>query len=409
MKKLLVLVIFGLLATPLLFSADEEIETTGWYVKFTVPYSDSTVYTLGQSTKSLTVQWVVNTNGSTLYKIRYYMDGNQYHYGQGTSYNQSFSIGSHTLLVKLVVYNTAGQEIVVSQEQRILTVNYGHYIYYHTNFDGGYIHIDNVMHYTNYIASYMYVIPGIHIFSASQNQTGHDGKSRVWDRWTDGFYMPTWSDYNREHSHNIVTDGLDFAANYLVQPSVPTNFALSTQGWIRLSWSAIPEPVDYYEVWRRRIPGGFELISTTTELSFTDPEYATGGNINLLYKIRAKGANGVFSDYTETVGLSNAAPYKHGEDIVQLSETPGEFGLNQNYPNPFNPATEISYAVPEPSFVTLSVFNSVGQEIAQLVKEFKGGGNYSVTWNASGLPSGVYFYSMKAGKFSSIKKMVLAK
>lgn len=409
MKNLLILLIFGLLTTPLLFSADEEIETTGWYVKFTVPYNDSTIYTLGQSTKSMTVQWAVNTNGSTLYRIQYYMDGYQYHYGQNTSWGHDFSTGSHTLLVKLVVYNILGQEIEVSRDQRILTVENGNWIQISASFDGARISIDN----TEYVLPnsniwYLkWVVPGTHTFYGPLNQTGYDGKIYEWSRWRD--YFGNLRSYDQSYAYDIYTDGLGFDATYLAKPSTPLNFSINAQGWIRLSWNAIPEPVDYYEVWRRRIPGDFELISTTTGTSFTDPNYATGGNISLLYKIRAKGTNGVFSEYTETVGLSNAAPYKHGEDIVQLSETPTEFGLSQNYPNPFNPTTEIRYSVPEPSFVTLSVFNSVGQEVAQLVKEFKGAGNHSVTWNANGLPSGVYFYSFKAGKFSSLKKMVLTK
>lgn len=407
MKNIWILSFVGLLMTSLLFSGDEEIQTSGWYVKFTVPYNDSTVYSLGQSTKSLTVQWAVNTNGSTLYKIRYYMDGYQYHFGQGTSWSHSFSIGSHTLLVRLFVYNILGQEILVDEDQIILTVNNGNYIYTGINFDGGRILIDNV-EYVMY-SQYWYtkwVTPGIHAFYGSQNQTGYDGKGYQWDHWSDYFGSPRSS--NQEYSHSISTDGLGFEANYLQQPSTPTNFSVNTQSGIQLNWTAIADPVQYYEVWRKINSGIFTLLSTTTGTSLVDPDYALGGHTNLNYKIRAKGTNGAFSEFTNIVNVSNGAPYDKDVDIVQM-DTPKEFGLHQNYPNPFNPSTEISYSVPEPSFVSLSVFNSVGQEIAQLVKEFKGVGNHSITWNASGLPSGVYFYSFKAGKYSSLKKMILAK
>ncbi|MDQ7816804.1 MAG: PQQ-binding-like beta-propeller repeat protein [Melioribacteraceae bacterium] len=86
---------------------------------------------------------------------------------------------------------------------------------------------------------------------------------------------------------------------------------------------------------------------------------------------------------------------------------PDRFLLEQNYPNPFNPSTLISYRIAEPSNVTLEVFDLLGQKIASLVNEFKLAGQYNITFNASDLPSGVYFYSIKAGDYSETKKMML--
>jgi hypothetical protein len=85
------------------------------------------------------------------------------------------------------------------------------------------------------------------------------------------------------------------------------------------------------------------------------------------------------------------------------------YGLSQNYPNPFNPATEISYRVPRPGFVTLKVYDVLGREITALVNEMKSAGTYRIRFNAEGLSSGVYFYELKAGDLSQKRKMILTK
>jgi hypothetical protein len=84
-----------------------------------------------------------------------------------------------------------------------------------------------------------------------------------------------------------------------------------------------------------------------------------------------------------------------------------DYYLHQNYPNPFNPSTSISYSISERAFVTLKVYDVLGNEIAILVNEEKTIGNYKVDFDASGLPSGIYFYRLQAGSFVETKKMVL--
>jgi hypothetical protein len=86
-----------------------------------------------------------------------------------------------------------------------------------------------------------------------------------------------------------------------------------------------------------------------------------------------------------------------------------EYNLAQNYPNPFNPSTRITYSLPKECIVTLKVYNSLGEEIATLVNETKAAGKYTVEFNGSNLSSGVYFYKMNAGDFSSIRKLLLLK
>jgi aminopeptidase N len=96
-------------------------------------------------------------------------------------------------------------------------------------------------------------------------------------------------------------------------------------------------------------------------------------------------------------------------NIDDIKIIPSEFSLEQNYPNPFNPTTTISWQIPGRSAVTLKIFDMLGNEITTLVSEVKESGRYQVEFNSSGLSSGVYFYELKAGDFTSTKKLVVLK
>jgi hypothetical protein len=83
--------------------------------------------------------------------------------------------------------------------------------------------------------------------------------------------------------------------------------------------------------------------------------------------------------------------------------------LSNNYPNPFNPTTTISYQIPEFSFVTIKIYDVLGNKISTLINEEKPAGSYKVEFNGSELPSGIYFYRLQAGDYIEAKKMVLMK
>jgi len=99
--------------------------------------------------------------------------------------------------------------------------------------------------------------------------------------------------------------------------------------------------------------------------------------------------------------------------VTSVEEFSGEilasFSLEQNYPNPFNPATKIKYSIPKISNVVIKIFDILGSEIETLVNEEKPAGSYDVEFIADGIPSGVYFYQLKAVDFIETKKMVLMK
>ena len=92
-----------------------------------------------------------------------------------------------------------------------------------------------------------------------------------------------------------------------------------------------------------------------------------------------------------------------------INQLPDHYNLSQNYPNPYNPGTKIKYSIPQSSQVQIKVFNALGNEIETLVNEEKPSGTYELNWNDANLPSGVYFYQLKAGEFMSTKKKILLK
>ena len=101
-----------------------------------------------------------------------------------------------------------------------------------------------------------------------------------------------------------------------------------------------------------------------------------------------------------------------GEAVTSIEDEPNtilQFDLAQNYPNPFNPSTTIRYQLARQSAVTLIVYNTLGQKVATLVNEFKPAGSHSINFDASEFSSGIYFYRIEAGDFTSVKKMILMK
>ena len=92
-----------------------------------------------------------------------------------------------------------------------------------------------------------------------------------------------------------------------------------------------------------------------------------------------------------------------------IVEIPSQFVLQQNFPNPFNPSTRIKYTLRKSNHIVLNIYNLSGQEVATLVNEFQPAGEYQITWQPKGLPSGLYFYKLQAGETSITKKLILQK
>jgi len=178
---------------------------------------------------------------------------------------------------------------------------------------------------------------------------------------------------------------------------------------VTLNWSTATELNNHgFEIERSsdkaiwRTIGFREGIGTTSEpqqYSYSD-ELSGIASAKLYYRLKQIDFSGSF-EYS---------------DIVEVELAPTVFSLSQNYPNPFNPITMIKITLPNSTQVQLDILNTIGEEIETLVDEVKEAGSYEIVWNATGLPSGVYFYRLQvypanggAGSFVETKKMVLMK
>lgn len=136
------------------------------------------------------------------------------------------------------------------------------------------------------------------------------------------------------------------------------------------------------------------------------------GNAAQIDSLIIKWPSGMTDIYTNLTHNSFITAVE-GQGIIGINEeggvVPNKFVLGQNYPNPFNPATKISFSLPQAGNVKMSVYDVLGNEIAVLVNEVKPAGNYSVTFEGTGLSSGIYFYKIESGDFSQTKKMLLVK
>ena len=103
-------------------------------------------------------------------------------------------------------------------------------------------------------------------------------------------------------------------------------------------------------------------------------------------------------------GDTNVVSVEKAED-----ETPRHFSLSQNYPNPFNPSTTIRFDLPKATFVTLKIYNLLGEELETLLQEYRLAGFHKIHWTAEGLSSGHYFYRLQTGEFIDTKKFILIK
>jgi hypothetical protein len=138
-----------------------------------------------------------------------------------------------------------------------------------------------------------------------------------------------------------------------------------------------------------------ENNQTETTYNYTDRAVLNG--VAYTYRLLSRDINGTVHEYDMTAEATPEAP------------VPTEYALEQNYPNPFNPNTSISYAVKEGGFVSLKVYNLLGQEVTTLVSQRMEIGRYTATFAANDLPSGIYVYRLVVNDFTAQKKMVLLK
>jgi len=182
------------------------------------------------------------------------------------------------------------------------------------------------------------------------------------------------------------------------------SFTADVNGYlVNLSWITATELNNQGFEIERKTTNDWEKIGfvkgngTTTEMqyySFTDDIRLVNNVDKIYYRLKQIDLDGTY-EYSNEV-------------IIEISQ-PDSYLLKQNYPNPFNPSTIISWQLPESKFVTLKIYDVLGNEVASLVNEEKPAGNYEVEFNATNLSSGIYYYKLVAGNFIDVKKMILLK
>lgn len=204
-------------------------------------------------------------------------------------------------------------------------------------------------------------------------------------------------------------------------PIAPQNLTMTSHNnHPKLVWQKNPEQdVDYYRIYRKI--GSLPYTLHTTVSASLPNEYVDNEETVCNPSPFVHCQSGTVAKYYITaVDLTAkvSPPSNEVEAIVQgsdpykisagnSSEIVYDYELSQNYPNPFNPTTTISYRIKEAGFVTMKVYDILGNEVANLVNETQEKGSYSVTFDASDLPSGIYIYSLRVNDFVQIRKMTL--
>jgi hypothetical protein len=209
-----------------------------------------------------------------------------------------------------------------------------------------------------------------------------------------------------EAADNIFFDMTN--VNFTISEAVPVELAsfsyFSNENSVTLNWITATEINNNgFEIQRSESSessneweqvGFVKGKGTTTETSFytySDTKLQPG---NYQYRLKIIDDDGTF-EYSSTINVN--------------IEAPAVYLLGQNYPNPFNPATIIQYQLPENQFVKLKIYDALGVEVASLINEEKEAGVHEVSFNASMLTSGVYFYTLHSGNFVKTNKMLLLK
>jgi hypothetical protein len=244
-----------------------------------------------------------------------------------------------------------------------------------------------------------------------------DGIEYTFSRWSkDGvsYYSPF-----------IINEHGTYTAVYTGKPSnTGKNFTYNGDigDPINITWTDNQDSnVTEYQIWRRvkhnGILGDATLLATVSRgvQSYTDDEYSfTDGYTNdmLSYDVRAYyEPDGTYSDPQWQIAYGEPFASINENSIsmqTKADEVPADYSIT-NYPNPFNPTTTINYQLPENGFVTIKVFDMLGKEVTTLVNGNRTAGYHNVTFDASRLTSGIYIYTINAGKFIQSKKMLLMK
>ena len=196
-------------------------------------------------------------------------------------------------------------------------------------------------------------------------------------------------------------------------PAELTSFTVAVKGrGVELAWRTATELNNYgFEIEKMRmnvVDGRMkdELgIMNWVKIGFVEGRGTT--NAPQSYSFIDNSASGTVAYRLKQIDRDGQFEYSNQIEVTIAA--PKVFALMQNHPNPFNPATAINYALPAAGHVTLKIYNLIGKEVATLVNGVQDAGVKIASWDASQLPSGIYFYTLRTNDFSATKKMLLVK
>jgi hypothetical protein len=227
-----------------------------------------------------------------------------------------------------------------------------------------------------------------------------------------------WKDNLGNNNGNNLRYRYDDQAPYAPQNLVLTR---SEDNHPLLSWQPNSElDLDLYKVYRwDSYGGGWQYLDTTSNTNYEDqslefctvpPPQQCPNERTFQFRVTAIDISLQESNPSNIVETRLVGdPPTKASAYGTKEKTAIDYSLGQNYPNSFNPTTTISYTIPKNGLVALRVYDILGSEVAELVNEVKEAGDYSVTFNASNLPSGIYFYTLTSGNFTATKKLILLK
>jgi hypothetical protein len=392
------------------------------------------------------------TDGYVILKPRF----SQYPFNEGLpSWNGSAPGNNSSFRIQMRFPNGTGWSpwLTVGYWNAYIWTSYGS-----TSYGGGYIDIDNVKLYS-YVSAWQFKIAMTRGVIEQSSPTVHKVTFFVSDSRT-----TTSLDFDQIVNDNpaAIFIPTDFIYQYGVDPQIGGSICSPTSvAMILRSYNITVDPLRFAEdtydpyfgifgVWPRVVQNASEYgldgaVTRYRSWSQARDVLANGGRISMsvgppLYAGHlmmlagfTAGGSPIVHDPARSNGYAyvfNKSDLSHSwfdkggvaytfypvqSGTVSVDNSPNEetliegFRLYQNYPNPFNPNSEIRYQISEFRYVRLAVYDLLGREVAVLVDAQKVPGSYTVTFDASGLPSGVYFYRLTAGQWTSIKKMMLMK
>ncbi len=237
-----------------------------------------------------------------------------------------------------------------------------------------------------------------------------------------GFEITSYNSTTHQYTINV---GVDYSGVIGLSPSKPQKVQVVQSGYSAyITWNLNSEPdmmnsggkgtPSKYKIYRATTTGG----EPTTWTNIATVNYPTSSWTDVNMYITGSGDRKVFYSVT-AVDNTNKESVKSDYDWLPYdnelqkrqynNESIKEYKLYNNYPNPFNPTTNISFQLPKGDFVSLKIYNLLGETVAEIVNQYMEAGLHTIPFNAENLPSGLYIYKMECSEYMEVKKMMLMK